>query len=142
MNSKIFPNDLPPRQPNVNGVVGTFFCSASLIIWIVLCLLMVSYKTNVAKPQPTGDGQRDLGEELSYEADIVLRKSAAFAANSFLAVVGGILGSIFLLIGVVTSGIGLAYPGKTYSIVGLSLGAAALICGIVFVYWRWSVWFG
>lgn len=127
---------------NINGIVGAFFSGGSLLGWIILSLLMVSYETNVPVPQHTGDGQRDLGQDLEYTADVVGRKSVAFAANSFFVVAGGAVISMFFLVGIVTSGIGLAFQNKTMPLVGLGLGAASFIYGIVFLAWRWSVWFG
>lgn len=131
----------PVRQANVNGIVGVIFSAGSVIGWIVLCSMMVSYDTGVEQPQSTGDQQRDVSNSLAYTTDVAMRKSVVFAANSFLFVVGGMLSLMFLVIGVVTSGIGLANENRRLPFIGLSLCAISMICGILFMKWRWSVWF-
>ncbi|QDU92785.1 hypothetical protein [Lignipirellula cremea] len=130
------------RSPgvNINGIVGIVFSVSSLLGWGILACLMVSYETNVHKPERTGDGQRDLGAGVTYHTEVAARKTGAFAINTFLVVVGGAASAMLLLVGIVTSAIGLAYPEKTLAIIGLGLGIAALLCGVLFLAWRLSIW--
>jgi hypothetical protein len=110
------------------AIIGLILSALALLGWIVILAKIFS----VPKEPPTGDPMGDLF--------IAPANGLAYLYQVLVGVVGLCIMGTLSLVGTLVSAVGYGQAREPRAAVGLALGVAGLLVGIVLVVWRLMAW--